>query len=175
MRREQLNLQVALVNTLFHVEGAAAQETKAATKKARLLIEEAEALGEPQEDPLLLFSILYSIWLANYVAFNGDALLELATQFLKLAEKQGTTVPLMIGHRILGSALACTGSPVQAREHYDRALTMYDPALHRAFAMRFQVDIRAGICFFARGPCGYSAIQRLRSQMFSRLSLTHMN
>ena len=148
MRREQLNLQVALVNTLFHVKGAAAQETKAATEKARLLIEQAEALGEPPEDPLLLFSILYSVWLANYVAFKGDDLLELATQFLKLAETQGTTVPRVIGRRILGSALACTGSPVQAREHYDRALTMYDPALHRAFAMRFQVDIRAGILFF---------------------------
>ena len=75
-------------------------------------------------------------------------MLDLATQFLTLAEKQGTTVPLMIGHRIMGSALACTGSPAQAREHYDRALTMYDPAQHRAFAMRFQVDIRAGILFF---------------------------
>ena len=139
---------MTLVNTLFHVKGAAAQETKAATEKARLLIEQAEALGEPPEDPLLLFSILYSVWLANYVAFKGDDLLELATQFLKLAEKQGTTVPRVIGRRILGSALACTGSPVQAREHYDRALTMYDPALHRAFAMRFQVDIRAGILFF---------------------------
>ena len=148
LRREQIKLRVTLVNTLFHVKGAAAQETKAATEKARLLIEQAEALGEPPEDPLLLFSILYSVWLANYVAFKGDALLELARQFLKLAEKQGTTVPRVIGHRILGSALACTGSPVQAREHYDRALTMYDPLLHRAFAMRFQVDIRAGILFF---------------------------
>ena len=148
LRREQIKLQVTLVGTLFHVKGAAALETKSATEKARLLIEQAEARGEPPEDPLLLFSVLYSFWLANYVAFKGDALLDLATQFLTLAEKQGTTVPLMIGHRMMGSALACTGSPAQAREHYDRALTMYDPALHRAFAMRFQVDIRAGILFF---------------------------
>ena len=148
LRREQLKLQVAFVSTLFHVKGAAARETKAATEKARLLIEQAEALGEPPEDPLLLFSVLHSFWLANYVAFKDEALLELAIQFLTLAEKQGTTVPLMIGHRMMGSALACTGRPAQAREHYDRALTMYDPALHRAFAMRFQTDIRAGILFF---------------------------
>ena len=31
-------------------------ETKAAIEQARLLIEQAEALGEPPEDPLLLFS-----------------------------------------------------------------------------------------------------------------------
>ena len=67
-----------------------------------MLIEQAEALGEPPEDPLLLFSVLYGFWVANYVAFNGDAMRELAAQFLALAEKQGATVPLMIGHRLMG-------------------------------------------------------------------------
>ena len=43
------------------------------SERARLLIEQAEALGEPPEDPLLLFSVLYGFWVANYVAFNGDA------------------------------------------------------------------------------------------------------
>ena len=33
--------------------------------QARLLIEKAEALGEPPEDPLLLFSILYGFWAAE--------------------------------------------------------------------------------------------------------------
>ena len=37
-----------------------------------MLIEQAEALGEPPEDPLLLFSVLYGVWVANYVAFNGE-------------------------------------------------------------------------------------------------------
>ena len=148
LRREQIKLRVTLVNTLFHVKGAAAPETKSATEKARLLIEQAEAHWRAPEDPVLLFSVLYSFWVANYVAFKGDALLELATQFLTLAEKQGSTVPLMIGLRMMGSALACTGSPAQAREYFDRALPMYDPAAHRKFAMRFQSDIRAGILFF---------------------------
>ena len=41
-------------------------------ERARLLIEQAEALGEPPEDPLLLFSVLYGFWVASFVAFNGD-------------------------------------------------------------------------------------------------------
>jgi hypothetical protein len=40
-------------------------------ERARLLIEQAEALGEPPEDPLLLFSVLYAFWVANLVAFNA--------------------------------------------------------------------------------------------------------
>ena len=67
-----------------------------------MLIEQAEALGEPPEDPLLLFSVLYAFWVANYVAFNGDVCRDLAAQFLALAEKQRATVPLMIGHRLMG-------------------------------------------------------------------------
>jgi hypothetical protein len=41
-----------------------------------------------RQDPLLQFSVLYGFWGANLVAFNGDALRELASQFLTLAEKQ---------------------------------------------------------------------------------------
>ena len=47
LRREQMKLQVALLTPLIHVKGYAAPETKAAAERARLLIEEAEALGEP--------------------------------------------------------------------------------------------------------------------------------
>ena len=105
LRREQIKLQVALITPLMHVKGYAAPETKGGRGAARLLIEQAEALGEPPEDPLLLFSVLYGFWAANFVAFNGDAVRDLAAQFLALAEKQRATVPLMIGHRLMGTSL----------------------------------------------------------------------
>ena len=115
LRREQIKLQVALLTPLMHVKGFAAPETKAAVELARVLIEQAEALGEPPEDPLLLFSVLYGVWVANYAAFNGDLMHELAAQFLALAEKQGATAPLMIGHRLMGSTLLQTGDIADAR------------------------------------------------------------
>ena len=74
LRREQINLQVALITPLTHVKGYAAPETKAAAEQARLLLEQAEALGEPPEDPLLLFSVLYGFFAANFVAFNADVM-----------------------------------------------------------------------------------------------------
>ena len=91
LRREQIKLQVALINPLMHVKGYAAPETKAAVEQARLLIEQAEALGEPLEDPLLLFSVLYGFWVANLCGVQRRRLRELAAQFLALAEKQGAT------------------------------------------------------------------------------------
>src|SRR5271167_713838 len=47
LRREQIKLRVALITPLIHVKGYAAAETKAAAEQARLLIDQAEALGEP--------------------------------------------------------------------------------------------------------------------------------
>src|SRR5713226_1237035 len=140
LRREQIKLQVALITPLIHVKGYAAAETKAAAKQARLLIEQAEALGEPSEEPLLLFSVLYAFWVANFGAFNGDVCRDLAAQFLALAEKQRATVPLMIGHRIVGSSLLFTGDIAEGRGHFDQALALYDPAEHRSLATRFGQD-----------------------------------
>ena len=148
LRREEIKLQVALINPLFHVKGYAAPETKAAAERARLLIEQAEALGEPPEDSLLLFSVLYSLCIANYVAFNGDVMRELAEQFLALAEKQGSTVPLMIGHRLVGMSLLHIGDIAGGRAHHDRAIALYDPAEHRALATRFGQDVRMALLSF---------------------------
>ena len=141
-RRDQIKLQVALINALFHVKGYAALETKAAAEQARLLIEQAQALGEAPEDPLLLFSVLYSFWVANLVAFNSDVCIGLARQFLSLAENQGSTVPLMVGHQILGISVLSGGNVTEGRAHYDQAAALYDPAKHRPLATRFGQDSR---------------------------------
>jgi class 3 adenylate cyclase/predicted ATPase len=143
LRREEIKLQVALITPLLHVSGYAAPETRAAVERARLLIEQAEALGEPPEDPLLLFSVLYGFWVANLVAFNGDVMRELAVQFLALADKQGATGPLMMGHRLMGLSLLHTGDIAGGRAHLDRAITLYDPAEHRPLATRFGQDVGA--------------------------------
>jgi class 3 adenylate cyclase/predicted ATPase len=142
LRREQIKLQVALINALFHVKGYAAPETKAAAEQARTLIEQAEALGEAPEDPLLLFSVLYGFWVANLVAFNSDVCCDLSTQFLSLAEKQAATVPLMIGHHIVGISLLSAGGITEGRAHYDQAISLYNPVEHRPLATRFGQDSR---------------------------------
>jgi predicted ATPase len=105
LRREQIKLQVALITPLGHVKGFTAAETKAAAEQAHRLIKRAEALGERSEDPLLLFSVLHSFWVANTVALKSDVARDLAAQFLALADKQGATVPLMMG--IASWALPC--------------------------------------------------------------------
>ena len=144
LRREAMKLQVALITPLMHVKGYASPETKVALERARLLIEEAETLGEPSDD-LLLLSVLYGSCVVNLLAFNGDVLRHLAAQFLTLAEKQGTTVPLMLGHRLMATSLLYTGDIAQGRMHNDLGLALYDRIEHRPLATRFGQDARVAM------------------------------
>ena len=164
LRREQIKLQVALITPLLHIKGYAAPETKEAAERAHLLIEQAESLGEAPEDPLLSFSVLYAVWTSNYVAFNGNLIRKLASQFLARAEKQGATAPLLIAHRLLGISLMCTGNVVQGKAHFDRAIAIYDPGEHRPLATRFGIDARVSILSFGRWANGCLAILTVRSQ-----------
>jgi len=141
LRREQIKLQVALVNARMHSKGYAAAATKASLDVARALIERAEALGEPPDDPLTLFSVIYGSVVANYIAFNSEALHELAVQFLELADRQTATAPLCLGHRAMGICLLHEGDVAGGRDHLERAVALYDPMSHRPLATRFGLDI----------------------------------
>ncbi len=147
LRREQINHQVGLAMALMPTKGHAAPETKAAFERARLLIEQAETLGERPEDPLLLFSVLYGFYVVSWAAFNGTVVRELAEQFFSLAEQHGTTIPLMVGHRQMGAALSYTGELSRGQEHFDQALMLYDPVKHRNLITRFGQDVRVAILF----------------------------
>lgn len=137
LRHEQIKLQLALAHALMHTKGHAAPETKAAFEQARMYLEGARAVGEPLEDPLLPFSILFGFWITNFVAFDGDLMRELAAQFMELAEKERATIPLVVGHRLTGVSLLFRGGIVEGRDHLDQAIALYDPAEHRLLATRF--------------------------------------
>ena len=140
LRREEIKLQVALITPLIHVNGYAAPETKAACGAGTYSNRKAEALGERPDDPLLLFSVLYGFWVANYVAFDGHAMRELAAQFLELAEKQGGdcstddrasshghVVAAYRGHRTSPSALDQVSRALRSR----RTSSRWQPDLAR--------------------------------------------
>jgi predicted ATPase len=158
LRREQIKLQVALITPLMHVKGHAALETRAAAEQARLLVEQAEKLNEPLEDPLLLFSLLYGLWIANYVAFNGEVLRAFAAEFQMLAERQSMTAPLLISHRILGITAFFVGKISLCEAQFDQALALYAPAEHRLLTARFGPNSRVNVLSYrsmVRWTLGY--------------------
>ena len=140
LRREQIRLQAALITPLVHVKGYTVPETKAAIEQARLLIEQAEALGEPPEDPLLLFSVLYGVFISSVGAFHGDVLHDVTAHILELAERQAASFPRVIGHNFVAFSSMLSGELAAARAHFDQAIALYDPDVHRHLGTRFGED-----------------------------------
>ncbi len=134
-------LRRKVANALYHSKGFGVAETVSAFDQARVMIEQAEALGEHVEDPLLLYSVLYGFFIPKFMNFDGDAASVLARQFLALAEQQNANTFIMIGHRLLGNTLLAMGDPAEALSHLDRAWALYDPAAHRPLATRFGHDV----------------------------------
>ena len=61
------------------------------------------------------------------------------------------------------NALALTGELVEGKEHYDRALAIYDPAEHRSLTTRFGRDVEVALLSFRSGcvwQLGYPAASR---------------
>jgi class 3 adenylate cyclase/predicted ATPase len=148
LRQQEIKLRVLIITPLMQVKGYAAPETMAAAERARLAINQAEELGEPLEDPLLFFSVLYGLIGANFAAFNGAGIRELAAQFLTLAEKKGATGLIVWGHRCMGITLHFTGDLTEAKTHYDQALSMYRSDEHRPLISRFGQDSRVSVFGF---------------------------
>jgi predicted ATPase len=156
----QIDLQVALIFPLVHVEGFAAPETKAAVEQARLLLEQAEALGEAPEYPLLLFMVLLGFFRASVVAFNGDVCRDLAAQFLALAEKQKALSPVMTGHILFGISSVMVGGIAKGRAQLDQAIALYDPTDHLATRFGEGSEDPRVVCLYWRSKAlwllGYS-------------------
>jgi class 3 adenylate cyclase/predicted ATPase len=142
LRRERIHLQVALVPPLIQVKGYTSPEVQAATEEARQLIEQAQARGEPPEDPLLLFVVLFSILVGNFAAFNADAARGLAANIVALAEQQQSSGLVLWFTGMKGSAAFLGGDIGEARALFDRVISQFDPGQHRWLATRFGEDHR---------------------------------
>jgi class 3 adenylate cyclase/predicted ATPase len=128
LRQRQIQLQVSLAVAQMSTRGMSTPETKAAFEQACLFVERAEALGDPPDDPLLLFRVLNGLWNVSYVGFDGDAMRQQAAHCLALAEKQRAAVPRVMGHRLTGTSLMWTGDIPEGRAHLDRAIGICEQA-----------------------------------------------
>ena len=116
-----------------------------------MLIEQAEALGEPAEDPLLLF--VGALWhLGRECRWHSMATLcaSLRRSFWRLPRNRERQSRSMVGHSVMGVSLMFTRAiwSRKSRSHFDRAIALYDPVQHRALAACFGQDPGAAILAF---------------------------
>ena len=134
--REEITLQTTLGVPLMITRGYAAPEVEEAYARAHALCRKAGS--SPQ-----LFPALWGMWIFYHV--RGDYALaeQHGEQLLALADATGDSGILLGAHQALGATRFLLGRLHEARDHFGRALAIYDPARHLPLAFLFGQDAAA--------------------------------
>jgi class 3 adenylate cyclase/predicted ATPase len=133
---QRLKLQTEYAQAVLWGKGFAADETKDAFARAAEL---ATRIGGP-EAPL---DVYVARWAHSYFRGELGLALEAAESLLRGAERAARPTEAATGHRLLGLTRLVQGDFVQAREHCEQALRIYDPERDREAKFRLGVDTQA--------------------------------
>jgi predicted ATPase len=144
-KQQELDLLVTLAGALMGVRGYAHPEVAEAFGRARSLVLEMEGAGTTPH-----FSVLYGLWVADFVGGKPKASLERAEEFLLFAQSLKETGLLVKGHQLVGTTLLSIGDYAAAFPHLESAVAFCAPDAHRTLAIRFAADIDvAALCNWA--------------------------
>jgi predicted ATPase len=127
--QQELDLQIALGPALMATKGPAAPEVEQTYARARALCRQ---VGETPH----LFPTLQGL---SQFYRNRGALAtarELGEQFYQLAQREAAPTPRLEAHEVLGTALFFLGDYAAARTHLELGITLNDPTVQRARALR---------------------------------------
>ncbi len=132
-RQRRLHLHVAYGNALIAARGHGAPETTEAFAKAREL-----AYGDKDAPERL--AVDYGLWVGSYLRGNLSSMRVHAQAFLNDIEARPDLPEASVAHRVFGAAHWFAGEYVEARDHLERALALFQPGRDDDLAFRFGQD-----------------------------------
>ncbi|MEK6323032.1 MAG: protein kinase [Acidobacteriota bacterium] len=127
--QRELDAQMTLGFTLAPIKGYAAPEVERVFSRARELCHQ---FGESPE----LFRVLWGLWTVYIIRADFQTALNLADRLMRLAQNAEQPRLLIRAHFARGFTSDYMGDHLQARDDYERVLTLADPEyyLHDAHA-----------------------------------------
>jgi len=132
----ELQLQQALANASIAAKGFGAAETIIAFNRA---LELCKQIGSSPQ----IFAVLSGLVGVHLMGGEIEKARAVAQELLALAQKSNDTTALLMGHRILGMALFMLGELRTAKEELEKAIALYDPAVHAPMAVVFSQDFKS--------------------------------
>ena len=142
-RQRLTQLHAAYGNALIATRGHGAPETMEAFARARK-----SASGD--EDAPGRFAADYGLWVGSYVRGDLPSMRTHAAAFLAGVAARPDSPEAGVAHRVLGTTHCFAGEYAEAREHLERALTLFQPGRDDDLAFRFGQDAGvAAMCYLA--------------------------
>ena len=132
----ELQLQQALANASIAAKGFGAAETIVAFNRALDLCKQ---IGTTPQ----IFAVLSGLVGVHLMGGEIEKARAVAQELLALAQKSNDTTALLMGHRILGMSLFVLGELTASKQELQKAIALYDPAVHAPMAVIFSQDFKA--------------------------------
>jgi class 3 adenylate cyclase/tetratricopeptide (TPR) repeat protein len=160
-----MRLHTTFGNALIAVRGYQAPETMAAFQRAG-------ELAVTSADPIERASAYYGLWAGNYVRAELGRMDGIVNALLQEADNSPNAAQTGIAHRVAGTTRWFEGRFAEARTHFQRSISLFDPERDRDLAYRFGADVGVtltGYLAFALAPMGEAAEASVQiSQMLAR-------
>ena len=132
-RRRLTQLQTDYGNALLQARGYSAPETTEAFARAR------ESASGDKDAPGRLAAD-YGLWVGSYVRGDLPSMREHAAAFLRDVEARPDSPEASVAQRAAGATCWFAGEYRQARDHFERALALFQPGRDDDMAFRFGQD-----------------------------------
>ncbi len=137
--RQELALQTMLGPALIATKGNGAPEVGAVYQRA-------VQLGRQSGEDARLFPMLFGLRSFHLIRGELQPAFDLAQQLVRLAESMQDYGLLVEAHLAQGNSLFLFGKLVSALEHFERAISLYDPQKHHVHAFVYGLDPQV-FCF----------------------------
>jgi tetratricopeptide (TPR) repeat protein len=167
----EIDLQVALGQTLMAAKGQGVPEVERAFNRAFALCQEVGA--SPQ-----IFSVLWGLWRFYFIGAKLQTALALGEQCLILAQRAQAPGLLFPSHLALGSTFYMLGKFASAREHLEQGITLYDAQPYHDPAFRYGIDLKVWCLSYLAWPLWLQghldqALERSREALALARELAH--
>jgi tetratricopeptide (TPR) repeat protein len=134
---QRLKLQTSYGQALMLSRGFGSEESKAAFTRA-------QHLAARIDDPAERLNTVFGLWIGSLTRAELGLARETAEIFLREAEIGPLMTEAVVAHRCLGLTCLMQGDLVQASEHLQQALKLYDPERDSEAKFRFAQEPDAG-------------------------------
>jgi hypothetical protein len=131
--KAELNLWIALGNTLIHSNGWSSPESVDA-------FDHAERLSVRIGDPAANFRVTFAKWAFFYVGGNQGQAHTFGRKSLSIAQEMNDRDLLINAHSAMGHVMCTGGNFATEVEHLEQAITLYGPSMRRDLLLRFGRD-----------------------------------
>jgi len=135
---QEIYLQLTQGLPLIATKGYAAADVGSAYTRARELC---QRLGETRE----IFQVLWGLWAFHLLRADLGRAREMAEEFLRLTERQPDPGLAARGHVAVEATLMHQGEFGRAMEHFEKALSFYDPEQDRHDSFRYTQNPAVGM------------------------------